>query len=146
SGRWVAVAPARAARPGPDQPVCPFCAGHEDMTPPETLRLGDGPTGWDVRVVPNLYPALERHEVVIHGPEHVESFGALRDTTIDAVAEAWQRRARDAGGNCFALINEHWDAGASQPHSHSQLRRDVRDGGAAGRGPGARRLLGAVVR
>jgi UDPglucose--hexose-1-phosphate uridylyltransferase len=91
------------------------------MTPPETLRLGDGPTGWDVRVVPNLYPALERHEVVIHGPEHVESFGALRDTTIEAVAEAWQRRARDAGGNCFALINEHWEAGASQPHSHSQL-------------------------
>jgi UDPglucose--hexose-1-phosphate uridylyltransferase len=91
------------------------------MTPPETLRIGNGPTGWDVRVVPNLYPALERHEVVIHGPEHVESFGALRDTTVDAVAEAWQRRAHDAGGNCFALINEHWEAGASQPHSHSQL-------------------------
>lgn len=91
------------------------------MTPPETLRLGDGPTGWDVRVVPNLYPALERHEVVIHGPEHVESFGDLRDTTIDRVAEAWQRRAHDAGGNCFPLLNEHWEAGASQPHSHSQL-------------------------
>jgi UDPglucose--hexose-1-phosphate uridylyltransferase len=74
-----------------------------------------------VRVVPNLYPALERHEVVIHGPEHVESFGKLRDTTVDLVAEAWQRRARDAGGNCFPLLNERWEAGASQPHSHSQL-------------------------
>src|SRR6202042_450960 len=77
AGRWVAIAPARATRPGAAKQVedevasCPFCAGHEDCTPPEVLRLGDGPTGWDVRVVPNLYPALERQEVVIHGPEHL---------------------------------------------------------------------------
>jgi UDPglucose--hexose-1-phosphate uridylyltransferase len=101
--------------------VCPFCAGNEDLTPPETLRLGDGPTGWGVRVVPNLYPALERQEVVIHGPEHVTSFGALPDATIDLVAEAWQRRARDAGGICFPFVNEGREAGASRPHSHSQL-------------------------
>ena len=75
TGRWVAVAPARATRPGASSAAgdsadaCPFCAGHEDQTPPETLRLGDGPTGWDVRVVPNLYPALERQEVVIHGAD-----------------------------------------------------------------------------
>ncbi|HEX7524747.1 MAG TPA: hypothetical protein VF327_00500, partial [Gaiellaceae bacterium] len=62
TGRWVASAPARATRPGAASPAtddasaCPFCAGHEDLTPPETLRLGDGPTGWQVRVVPNLYP------------------------------------------------------------------------------------------
>lgn len=127
TGRWVAVAPGRAQRPGAAEPArdeaaaCPFCAGHEDQTPPETLRLGDGPTGWGVRVVPNLYPALERQEVVIHGPEHVHSIGALSDSTLDLVAEAWQRRARDAGGICFPLINEGHDAGASLPHSHSQL-------------------------
>jgi UDPglucose--hexose-1-phosphate uridylyltransferase len=127
TGRWVAIAPARATRPGaetqaPDErEACPFCAGHEDRTPPETLRLGDGPTGWGVRVVPNLYPALERQEVVIHGPEHVHSIGALADTTIDLVAEAWQRRARDVGGICFPLVNEGHEAGASLPHSHSQL-------------------------
>ena len=84
AGRWVAIAPARATRPGATAEVedevesCPFCAGHEDRTPPETLRLGDGPTGWRVRVVPNLYPALERQEVVVHGPEHCRSFGELR--------------------------------------------------------------------
>jgi galactose-1-phosphate uridylyltransferase len=111
TGRWVAIAPARATRPGAHAPAtddpegCPFCAGHEDRTPPETLRLGDGPTGWGVRVVPNLYPALERQEVVVHGPEHVRSIGDLADTTLDLVAEAWQRRARDAGGVCFPLIN-----------------------------------------
>jgi UDPglucose--hexose-1-phosphate uridylyltransferase len=127
TGRWVAVAPGRAARPGSSAPWsddendCPFCGGHEDRTPPETLRLGDGPTGWAVRVVPNLYPALERQEVVIHGPRHVHSVGELDDATLDLVAEAWQRRARDAGGICFPILNEGHDAGASLPHSHSQL-------------------------
>jgi UDPglucose--hexose-1-phosphate uridylyltransferase len=123
----VAIAPARATRPGAaerapdDEEHCPFCAGHEDRTPPETLRLGDGPTGWGVRVVPNLYPALERQEVVVHGPVHVHSVGELADETLDLVAEAWQRRARDAGGICFAILNEGYEAGASLPHSHSQL-------------------------
>jgi UDPglucose--hexose-1-phosphate uridylyltransferase len=124
SGRWSAIAPGRRARPGavsPSDGACPFCAGNEHLTPPETLRLGAGPTGWDVRVVPNLYPALERQEVVIHGPAHIESFGDLPNSTVAAVAEAWQRRARDVGGNCFAFVNEGEAAGASQHHSHSQL-------------------------
>ena len=127
AGRWVAIAPARAARPGASEVVedelesCPFCAGHEDRTPPETLRLGDGPTGWAVRVVPNLYPALERQEVVVHGPEHNRSLGELDDATLDLIAEAWQRRARDAGGFVFPIVNEGHEAGASLPHSHSQL-------------------------
>lgn len=127
TGRWVAIAPARTGRPGAVRPaedaeaVCPFCAGHEDRTPSETLRLGDGPTGWGVRTVPNLYPALDRQEVVIHGPEHMHSVGELPDSTVDLVAEAWQRRARDVGGICFPILNEGRDAGASLPHSHSQL-------------------------
>ena len=127
SGRWVAIAPARAARPGASAEVedelesCPFEAGREERTPPETLRLGDGPTGWGVRVVPNLYPALERQEVVVHGPEHRRSLGELDPATLALVAEAWQRRARDAGGTVFAMVNEGRAAGASLPHSHSQL-------------------------
>lgn len=91
------------------------------MTPPETLRLGDGPAGWGVRVVPNLYPALERQEVVIHGSEHVHSVGELTDATLDLVAGAWQRRASAAGGRCFPFLNEGREAGASLPHPHSQL-------------------------
>jgi UDPglucose--hexose-1-phosphate uridylyltransferase len=127
TGRWSAIAPARADRPGAAAPAedeeaaCPFCAGHEDRTPPETLRLGDGPTGWGVRVVPNLFPALERQDVVIHAPRHVHSFGELDDAAVDLVAEAWQRRAHDAGGICFPILNEGHEAGASLPHSHSQL-------------------------
>src|SRR4051794_32298118 len=127
TGRWVAIAPARAHRPGASAPAgesadeCPFCAGHEDRTPPETLRLGAGPTGWDVRVIPNRYPALERQEVVVHGAEHAHSLGELRDSTLDLIADAWQRRAHDAGGTCFPFVNEGRESGASLPHSHSQL-------------------------
>jgi UDPglucose--hexose-1-phosphate uridylyltransferase len=124
SGRWSAIAPARQTRPGAEHTndaTCPFCAGSEHLTPPETLRLGHGPTGWAVRVVPNLYPALERQEVVVHGPEHVASIADVPAGTVDLVAEAWQRRAREVGGNCFAFLNEGDAAGASQRHTHSQL-------------------------
>lgn len=121
TGRWSAVAPGRLDRPFGDGDPCPFCAGNERLTPPETLRLGDGPTGWAVRVVPNLYPALERQEVVVHSPEHVRSLGSLSDASLDLLAEAWQRRAHDAGGICFPILNEGHEAGSSLPHTHSQL-------------------------
>lgn len=71
--------------------------------------------------MPNLYPALERQEVVVHGPAHVRSVGQLDDATLDLVASAWQRRARDVGGTCFPILNEGQEAGSSLPHSHSQL-------------------------
>ena len=71
--------------------------------------------------MPNLYPALERQEVVVHGPEHVRSVAELGRGTLELIAEAWQRRARDAGGICFPFVNEGNEAGASLPHSHSQL-------------------------
>lgn len=127
------MAPGRGGRPGAWLPPpveatseeldhCPFDAGREDRTPPETLRVGDP---WRVRVVPNLYPAFERQEVVIHTPEHVRSFADLPDQQVALVAEAWQQRIAAAldGGFVYvhALINEGGLAGASLPHSHSQL-------------------------
>jgi len=102
--------------------ACPFCAGHEDRTPPETLRIGDP---WQVRVVPNLYPAFDRHEVVVHAPRHVRSMAELSPQEVSAVAEAWRARAHEAHGEGFgyvhAFVNEGRIAGASLPHSHSQL-------------------------
>jgi UDPglucose--hexose-1-phosphate uridylyltransferase len=83
------------------------------------LRLGGDP--WRVRVVPNLYPAFDRQEVVIHSPEHVRSFAELDDEQVALVAEAWNRRIHEDGGSVLALINEGRIAGASLPHSHSQL-------------------------
>ncbi len=101
---------------------CPFCAGREDRTPPETLRIGDP---WRVRVVPNLYPAFERQEVVVHSPDHVRCFADLDELQIESLAEAWQHRmgaaAAEGFGYVHALINEGRLAGSSLPHSHSQL-------------------------
>jgi UDPglucose--hexose-1-phosphate uridylyltransferase len=91
------------------------------MTPPETLRLPAG-RDWRVRVVPNLYPAFERQEVVVHTPRHARSLGELQGEELDLVAEAWRRRREDVpAGYLHALVNEGRDAGASLLHSHSQL-------------------------
>jgi UDPglucose--hexose-1-phosphate uridylyltransferase len=90
------------------------------MTPPQMLVLpeqGD----WSVRVVPNLYPAFERQEVVVHSRRHVRSIAELEDPELELVADAWQRRAQAEPGHVFPLLNEGREAGASLPHSHSQL-------------------------
>lgn len=80
---------------------------------------------WLVRVVPNLYPAVERQEVVVHSPRHVRSFAELSEEEVAAVAEAWNVRAdagRESGFDYVqALINEGRLAGSSLAHSHSQL-------------------------
>jgi UDPglucose--hexose-1-phosphate uridylyltransferase len=107
---------------------CPFCEGREDRTPPETFRVGGGEPngpGWTVRVVPNLYPVFEHHEVVVSTPRHVPSFAELTVGEIGGVALAWRERARAARESGFpyihALLNEGREAGASLPHSHTQL-------------------------
>jgi len=74
--------------------------------------------------VPNKYPAFEQQEVVVHTPEHARSIAELDKPQLELVAEAWRLRAADAaeaGKTLFAAINEGRTAGASLPHSHSQL-------------------------
>lgn len=86
-------------------------------------RKPDTP-GWEVRVVPNKYPAFERQEVVVHSPEHKRSLAELDREQLDLVAEAWRLRAEAAraqGTYLFAGVNEGRAAGASLLHSHSQL-------------------------
>jgi UDPglucose--hexose-1-phosphate uridylyltransferase len=141
SGRIVAVAPARASRPGAassnlepetaeELDSCPFCEGREARTPPEVFALpaeGREPdtSGWSIRVVPNKFPAFEHQEVVVHSPQHVRSLADLEADQLGLVAEAWQARAAAARAegfpHLFACINEGRAAGASLPHSHSQL-------------------------
>jgi UDPglucose--hexose-1-phosphate uridylyltransferase len=127
----VVIAPGRAKRPGAarstleppaadELETCPFCAGHEQMTPPQTLVL-PAHDEWRVRVVPNLYPALKRQEVVVHSRRHVRSLAELEGDEPELVAKAWQRRAADVPGYVHALVNERREAGSSLPHSHSQL-------------------------
>jgi UDPglucose--hexose-1-phosphate uridylyltransferase len=132
SGRLVVVAPGRSKRPGAfrrpslevtaeELEACPFCAGHEGRTPPESLRLPTGSDDWQVRVVPNLYPAFAGQEVVIHTSRHCHFISELTDHEIAVVAEAWQLRAASRDGYLHAFVNERSEAGASLPHTHSQL-------------------------
>ncbi len=76
-------------------------------------------------MVPNLYPAFERQEVVVHSPRHTRTFAELSDDEVVALAEAWQARRDVARVEGFdyvhASINEGVAAGSSLPHSHSQL-------------------------
>ena len=135
------IAPQRAKRPGakdvqPESPPsaeelerCPFCEGREDRTPPEVFAVSpaerepDTP-GWLVRVVPNLYPAFEHQEVIVHSPRHVRSLAELSDEELEALATAWSARleaARAEGRWPHLFVNEGQEAGASLPHAHSQL-------------------------
>lgn len=138
NGALVLVAPGRAGRPGAtgrttrvnESATCPFCEGHEGQTPPEIAveaaegREPDGP-GWTVRVVPNKYPAIPGHEVVIHGPAHLTAFADASPRLAEEVVTMWGRRRRwhAAAGRAYLLagMNEGAGAGASLPHSHSQL-------------------------
>lgn len=84
TGLKTIVAGERAGRPGggfsadPQAPLDPdtdpFLEGHEDRTPPEVYALrdsGSGPDspGWQVRVVPNLYPALAGGQIADRGSQ-----------------------------------------------------------------------------
>jgi UDPglucose--hexose-1-phosphate uridylyltransferase len=138
TGRVVIMAADRATRPhtlaqadrdedrGPEE--CPFCPGHESMTPPEILRTGDGVAGepgWRVRVFPNLYPITEAHEVVVLSPDHYRTFADLSDDAAAEVFTVLRDRVRahlDAGlPFATAIINQGRAAGASIAHPHAQV-------------------------
>ncbi|MCZ7526879.1 MAG: DUF4921 family protein [Acidimicrobiia bacterium] len=145
--RPVLVAPERAGRPhttrwqaepGDDAGGCPFCPGHEHMTPPEVLRTGEGAPdtpGWRIRVFPNLYPmvggeqagpgATGAHEVVVFDPDHRRSLATLPEATVAEVLAVWRARIGSHLGagrrHVQAIVNHGRRAGASIDHPHAQL-------------------------
>lgn len=130
---------------------CPFCYGHENLTPPEieAMRLdGSAPNtpGWRTRVVPNKYPALRiegnldkrglriydmsngvgAHEVIIDSPYHYKSLADLKQDEVECVIRIYQSRSLDlTNDRRFKYImlfkNVGLTAGASLEHGHSQL-------------------------
>jgi UDPglucose--hexose-1-phosphate uridylyltransferase len=128
----------------------PFAEGHEDQTPPEVyaVRPGGGAPdtpGWRVRVFPNMFPALDgddhvpdpspnpdlfwagpahgAHEVIVNAPEPVGSLSQLAVEQVALAVDVWRARIRaHAGAACVHVsVNEGHDAGASLPHTHTQL-------------------------
>lgn len=157
TGRWVTIAAERASRPGdfaprrlpvesdPGRP-CPFCPGNEESTPPalETYGLSGS---WQVRVVPNLYPAFSGdepltvsnlgpvftqasasgiHEVLVLMPDHGGSMADLDDRgaglVMAAIRDRMEEHARRANVRYTqAIINHGREAGASISHPHGQM-------------------------
>jgi UDPglucose--hexose-1-phosphate uridylyltransferase len=133
-----------------DRDTDPFAEGHEDRTPPElyAVRPGGGEPntpGWTVRVVPNLYPALSAdseqpephanpdlfwaapalgaHEVIVNAPDPVVSLSQLRPDQVAGAMDVWRERMRAHTDAAYThvIVNERREAGASLPHTHSQL-------------------------
>lgn len=159
TGAWVVVATERAKRPDTFPVVatrevatdtCPFCEGHERMTPPEIEadRPHSGPDspGWQLRVVPNKFPAFVaeaeqpaahgalykavraegRHEVIIHSPDHGLALGNMNTAQVVRVLGAYQRRLIANGEDgpsrsVLIIVNHGKEAGASIDHPHSQV-------------------------
>lgn len=160
TGRWVIISTDRQKRPndfrferaailGRDQ--CPFCPGHESLTPPEVLsyRQNGGEAnspGWDLRVVPNKFPALQveggldragegmydrmngigAHEVIIETPHHDRTLAAMSEPEIERVLWAYRERIVDLKRDVrlrYILVfkNQGAAAGATLEHTHSQL-------------------------
>jgi UDPglucose--hexose-1-phosphate uridylyltransferase len=160
TGRWVIISTERRKRPSDfrlERPalvgtgVCPLCAGREDLTPPEVLAYrqnGGAPNSpnWDLRVVPNKFPALKveggldreaegmfdrmngigAHEVIIETPDHGKTLASMSEPEIERLLWAFRERVLDLKQDRrfrYILIfkNHGAAAGATLEHTHSQL-------------------------
>ena len=153
----VLVSTARGLRPRKkEQPVerderehvdtCPFCTGNEDKTPP-TIDAWPQESGWQIRVVENLFPVLSpqqsgsalnfglqkvidgygRHEVVIDHPNHGIQLGDMEESHIAAMFGMFRKRMHAIYASDerikYVLVFKNFGAaaGASIAHSHSQI-------------------------
>ncbi|MEA3372753.1 MAG: DUF4931 domain-containing protein [Campylobacterota bacterium] len=155
----VIIAPERLHRPdqcGIDQETyasenCPFCEGNESMTPPEIFSLRGKKSfanepGWQTRVVPNLYRAVQievqhqfyreglfhksegfgAHEVIIDTPNHHSTMTQWSEEEIANWIKTMRARVSDLRHDhriTFISLfkNQGTQAGSTQPHPHTQL-------------------------
>lgn len=159
TGDWVIIAGNRAHRPqdlateidAARLSSCPFCAGRESETtaaiaeldPPRSASHGHA---WQVRVVPNLYPAFisgpsggdnsdptlaaeashGQHDVVIESPRHLTRLTELTDDEASVVFRAYQQRMLDYASDpqlVYGIIFKNCGsaAGMSREHIHAQM-------------------------
>lgn len=155
----VIIAPERLHRPDCHlevrEPIardehCPFCEGHEAMTPPEIFAIRKAGSlvneeGWQTRVVPNRYKAVQievphqhhfglfeywegfgAHEVIIDSPKHYTSMTQWPVETFEMWLKTLRSRVADLRRDhriehIVLFKNEGKKAGSTQPHSHTQL-------------------------
>jgi len=162
SDRWVVISTERGRRPSDfgttsvaeeqaETKFCPFCEGHESKTPPEITawrRAATPPNtaGWDVRVIPNKFPALiiegevnrtgmgifdmmsgiGAHEVIVENSNHKLNIPDLPDDHVEKILWAYKQRIVDLEKDKrfrYILVFKNYGtaAGASLSHPHSQL-------------------------
>ena len=160
TGRWVINPESRDDHPSSliqmekviAEGICPFCEGNEKSTPAEIFAIrnkdseSNGP-GWEVRVVPNVSPALrveleldrraERmydlmnavgaHEVIIESPEHISNLADLEPPQITKVVQTYKQRIldlkKDKRLRSIFVFKNYGERAGSSPigHAHSQL-------------------------
>lgn len=160
TGRWVIISTERRKRPTDfrlesvtteSHASCPFCEGHEAMTPHEIMAYrspGTHPNGpgWQLRVVPNQYPVLRvegtldrqgeglfdkmngigAHEVIIESPRHGDTLATMGDAAVEQVLLAFRDRVQDLKQDrrfryIIIFKNHGAAAGSSLSHPHSQI-------------------------
>lgn len=113
---------------------CPFCAGHEDNTPPEILRRDDGNGSWKMRVIPNKFPAVLPDDPAAHGYQEIlietpDHYRHLWDFSSEEAADLFillQERLRELQNDSriqyVVIFKNHGKAsGSSLSHAHTQL-------------------------
>lgn len=157
TGRWVTIVSERAQRPSAfaprarldqvdDSRPCPFCPGNEEATPAALETIDEGGS-WQLRVLPNLYPAFRGvegfavhhegpvhvmaegtglHEVFVYSPKHDLSLDQLDDDEASRFMLALKRRFIEHADiphirYTQAIVNHGREAGASMAHPHGQL-------------------------
>lgn len=153
--KWSVIATERSRRPidfsgRKNEPVkepvnCPFCAGNEDKVENEIFSIKTG-NKWDLRVVPNKYPALRiegelkrsgrgiydnvsgigAHEVIIETPAHSVDLSGYSQKTLYNLFYAFRQRFKDLYKDTrfryvLGFKNYGEQAGASLWHPHSQI-------------------------
>ena len=121
---------------------CPFCPGHEEMTPTEIFSINQDGKGWTVRVIPNKFPffriegefdrrpdgmydvmeAIGAHEIVIETPDHDLNFAFMEPSQIKKVIQAYQERLldleKDRRFEQFLILKNYPGIFNRHPHSH----------------------------
>jgi UDPglucose--hexose-1-phosphate uridylyltransferase len=154
---WVIMATERARRPEEMRvqrephplptysPTCPFCPGNEHLAPPAVTEIpGIGP--WQVRVVPNKFPALSReveparhiersrrslggfgiHDVIVETPDHSRTTALLPVSHVAEILGCYKQRFTQVSADpriahVTIFKNHGTGAGTSLEHPHSQL-------------------------
>jgi UDPglucose--hexose-1-phosphate uridylyltransferase len=151
---YVLIAPERMWRPDSLRPKpgathtqrCPFCPDNEHLTPPQIAAEYGEDGHWQVRVVPNLYKAVQieleahskrdgmfdsqpgvgAHEIVIDTPLHHARFATLEPTQIKLWIKTIASRINDLRHDkrlihVSVFKNQGESAGATQSHPHTQI-------------------------